>query len=99
MLNQERKNKILEIIEEKGAVSVSELTEMLNASESTIRRDLIELSKKGNINRVHGGATLSDRQFIAREADVSSKETETLSKRKKSPNIAQNSFRTMISFI
>lgn len=83
MLNQERKNKILEIIEEKGAVSVSELTEMLNASESTIRRDLIELSKKGNINRVHGGATLSDRQFIAREADVSSKETENIEQKKK----------------
>lgn len=49
MLNQERKNKILEIIEEKGAVSVSELTEMLNASESTIRRDLIELSKRATL--------------------------------------------------
>ena len=42
MLNQERKKKILEIIEEKGAVSVTELTKMLGASESTIRRDLIE---------------------------------------------------------
>ena len=61
MLNQERKKKILEIIEEKGAVSVTELTKMLGASESTIRRDLIELSKKGNINKVHGGATLTNR--------------------------------------
>lgn len=83
MLNQERKNKILEIIEEKGAVSVTELTKLLGASESTIRRDLIELSKKGNINKVHGGATLTNRQFIALEADVSAKETENISQKKK----------------
>ncbi len=83
MLNQERKNRILQIIEEKGAVSVSQLTKMLGASESTIRRDLIELSKKGNINKVHGGATLTNRQFIALEADVSAKETENISQKKK----------------
>lgn len=82
MFNQERKNKILEIIEEKGAVSVTQLTKMLGASESTIRRDLIELSKKGNINKVHGGATLSGKQFIAHEADVSSKETENTDQKK-----------------
>lgn len=82
MFNQERKNKILEIIEEKGAVSVTELTKLFGASESTIRRDLIELSKKGNINKVHGGATLSGRQFIAHEADVTSKETENTAQKR-----------------
>ena len=83
MLNQERKKKILEIIEEKGAVSVTELTKMLGASESTIRRDLIELSKKGNINKVHGGATLTNRQFIAQEADDTAKETENTFQKEK----------------
>lgn len=83
MLNQERKNKILHIIEHKGAVSVTELTKLLNASESTIRRDLIELSKKGNINRVHGGATLNRRQFISLEPQVSEKETENIDEKKK----------------
>lgn len=83
MFSQERKNKILQIIEEKGAVSVTELTKMLGASESTVRRDLIELSKKGNINKVHGGATLSNRQFISLEADVRAKETENIQPKKK----------------
>ncbi len=41
MLNQERKNRILQIVQEQGAASVSELTKILGASESTIRRDLI----------------------------------------------------------
>lgn len=83
MFSQERRNKVLQIIEEKGAVSVAELTKLLGASESTVRRDLIELSKKGNINKVHGGATLSSRQFISLEADVSAKETENTAQKRK----------------
>ncbi len=83
MFSQERRNRILQIIEEKGAVGVTELTKLLGASESTVRRDLIELSKRGNVNKVHGGATLSNRKFISLEADVSSKETENIEQKKK----------------
>ncbi|MEE1007246.1 MAG: DeoR family transcriptional regulator, partial [Acutalibacteraceae bacterium] len=39
MLNQERREAILKIVNEKGAASVTELTEALGVSESTIRRD------------------------------------------------------------
>lgn len=73
MLNQERREAILKIVNEKGAASVSELTGALGVSESTIRRDLLELSRGGGITKVHGGATLNKRQYIADEDAVSDK--------------------------
>ena len=47
MLAQERFERILEILREKQSVTVVELTEKLNTSESTIRRDLTELNRQG----------------------------------------------------
>ena len=57
MLTEERYAAILKLLEEKKAVSVLELTELLNSSESTIRRDLTALHQMGKLTKVHGGAT------------------------------------------
>ena len=38
-------------------MTVQELTELLDISESTVRRDLTELHKRGTLIKVHGGAT------------------------------------------
>lgn len=46
----------------KGFVKISDLSEILNVSESTIRRDLDFLAKLGKIQRVHGGAQLEEKQ-------------------------------------
>ena len=54
MLAQERFERILEILREKQSVTVVELTEKLNTSESTIRRDLTELNRQGLLIMVHG---------------------------------------------
>lgn len=56
MLNAERKQLIMESIEKLGVIKLQELVEGLATSESTIRRDLIELEEQGLIQRVHGGA-------------------------------------------
>lgn len=56
MIPAERHNRILELIETQHAVSVSQLCEVLDVSEMTIRRDLRLLSSKGLLARVHGGA-------------------------------------------
>ena len=40
MLSEERFEVILKLLEEKNTVTVNELVEKLNTSESTIRRDL-----------------------------------------------------------
>lgn len=57
MLTEERYSMILRLLEERGAVSVQELTALLGSSESTIRRDLSALHEEGRLNKVHGGAT------------------------------------------
>ena len=59
MLTQERHLQILAQLEEKGTVSVAQLTQLLGASESTVRRDLIALDRLGKLHKVHGGATLT----------------------------------------
>lgn len=46
MLNEERKNEIEKAVNEKGSVSVHELMQLFDASESTIRRDLNDMAAK-----------------------------------------------------
>ena len=60
MLAEERFSLIMEQLDRKRTVTVQELCEALNTSESTIRRDLTELDRQGKLNKVHGGATLPD---------------------------------------
>ena len=73
MLTQQRHEAILRQLQENGAVSVTELTEQLNTSESTIRRDLLALDRMGKLHRVHGGATQTNRQFLLSEDDIEEK--------------------------
>ncbi|MDD4302741.1 MAG: DeoR/GlpR family DNA-binding transcription regulator [Sphaerochaeta sp.] len=58
MLANERRNKILEFIQEDGSARVKTLSEMFHVSEPTIRQDLEVLEKDGHIVREHGGAFL-----------------------------------------
>lgn len=60
MLPLERQNKILEILEQRQAVSVDELSALLYSSGATIRRDLQALENGGMIRRTHGGAVHID---------------------------------------
>ena len=75
MLAEERFSLIMEQLDRKRTVTVQELCEALNTSESTIRRDLTELDRQGKVNKVHGGATLPDSQFLADEPTMAAKET------------------------
>lgn len=56
MLKSERKQVILEKIKEEQFVRLEELVDILNTSESTVRRDLDDLEAAGKLRRVHGGA-------------------------------------------
>ena len=60
MFTEERFNIILEELKKKGIVSVTDLVKMLDASESTIRRDLNTLDKDGLLKKIHGGAISID---------------------------------------
>ena len=56
MLAEERKRKIMDMLEKSRIVKVAELSRALDATEATIRRDLEELQKQDKLRRVHGGA-------------------------------------------
>lgn len=60
MLKEERQSIILEKIKYSSKALSSELSVELSVSEDTIRRDLKELSDRGLIRRVHGGAIRQD---------------------------------------
>lgn len=49
---------ILKLLAGKEKVSVTELSNLLNVSEATIRTDLNALAKQGKVDRTHGGAHL-----------------------------------------
>jgi len=56
MIAHERKQFILDLLMKNKSVSVAQLSEMLDTSEVTIRRDLKDLEKENALKRTHGGA-------------------------------------------
>lgn len=56
----ERRQLILNILQEKKRVTVKELAKTVNVSEATLRTDLNILEEEGLLTRTHGGAVLND---------------------------------------
>ncbi|MBP1989714.1 DeoR/GlpR family DNA-binding transcription regulator [Paenibacillus eucommiae] len=56
MLVAERYEKIVSLVNERGAIRVSELSDLCLVTEETIRRDLDRLEQAGRLRRSHGGA-------------------------------------------
>ena len=73
MLTEERHLIILDNINKRKSMELTELCEILNASESTIRRDLAFLDEKGMLQKVRGGAIAIDESFSLLEPDVDEK--------------------------
>ena len=55
-LAEERRQHIVDTVEQQGKVLAAELAQRFNTSEDTIRRDLRDLDAAGLLRRVHGGA-------------------------------------------
>lgn len=60
MLPLERQKKIIERLSQDGVVTVSRLSEELEVTEETVRRDLEKLEKQEVLRRTHGGALPMD---------------------------------------
>jgi DeoR/GlpR family transcriptional regulator of sugar metabolism len=56
MLDTERRQQIVDLVEQRKSLTVTELGAHFSVSAATIRRDLNLLSKRGMIERAHGGA-------------------------------------------
>ena len=78
MIKEERLNIILNTLNKDQKVLLSDLSEQLNVSEDTIRRDIKTLSYRGLLKAVRGGAvphSPTPRHFRAREHyDLGSKD-------------------------
>lgn len=73
MLVAERHQKIIELVNERKSIRVSELSQIFTITEETIRRDLEKLEKRKKIIRSHGGAvsintsSVSEVSYLERE--------------------------------
>lgn len=56
MLVAERLQKIVQLVNERGSMRVTELSELCRVTEETIRKDLDKLEAEGKLVRSHGGA-------------------------------------------
>ena len=72
MFEEERLQMINQYIQTHSRASVSELCELLDVSESTVRRDLKELEIKGALKRTHGGAVFPE--LVSSEPTFTEKE-------------------------
>lgn len=76
MLAEDRLERIVDLVNQNGSITASELMQRLDASESTIRRDLNRLDEAGRIVKVHGGATSTGRTLVSLDQTVGEKHAE-----------------------
>lgn len=79
MLVAERHQKIVELVNERLSIRVSELSKLFSVTEETIRRDLEKLEKENKLKRSHGGAVSVQEES---ETDVSEREITNIAEKK-----------------
>lgn len=82
LLAEERFAMILDLLAQKRSATVLELCDALDASESTIRRDLTQLDRQGLLKKVHGGATLVGRTVLADEPPMAAREEQSVEEKR-----------------
>lgn len=83
MIAEERRTRIVDMVNTYGTVTLTNLTEDLDASESTVRRDLDRLHRDGLLKRVHGGATkLSTFEVVRANATLESRSLEHMEEKR-----------------
>lgn len=73
MLAEQRYNIILDLVEKNKSVTVTEIREVLHASESTVRRDITALHNASKLIKVFGGAVSIESNLTAIEPTVAQK--------------------------
>ena len=82
MLTEQRYEQILKLLEKEGSITVTEVKELLNTSESTVRRDITALHNAGKLVKVFGGAVASDHVVTPQEPTVAQKMTVHVSEKR-----------------
>ena len=79
--NKERQAHIARLLEKNERINVNQLFEILQVSKETIRRDLKEMEEAGIIQRVHGGAVLSEASKGVKEYPLLTREIRNYSEK------------------
>jgi DeoR family transcriptional regulator of aga operon len=69
LLPLQRRERIVAFLQRHGAVTLQQLAQSVDASISTLRRDLDALEAEGMLDRTHGGALLRQQQYSTFEPD------------------------------
>ncbi|MFN0263205.1 DeoR/GlpR family DNA-binding transcription regulator [Tepidamorphus sp. 3E244] len=97
MWAKERHQRIVSLLAARHQVSANELADMLGVSRETVRRDLLDLEKVGQVNRVHGGAVLpepiSEEPFLERKKEQVRAKSEIA---RKAASLVQPGFSIMV---
>ena len=83
----QRLEEITKLVNKKGTVRISEITESFGVTDMTVRRDLIELEQQGLLKKIHGGAR-SNSAFQYREISHEEKHMLNIEEKKYIANIA-----------
>lgn len=83
-----RHARIVEMLRETGAVSVTQAAADLGVSDMTLRRDLLELESAGKLMRVHGGAVAAGNLRAAPDVDEPSFDSRMLHRHEAKQRIA-----------
>lgn len=74
MIGDERRARIVELVNANGAMSVNDLVDALDTSDATIRRDLSILHRSGALRRTYGGATsIATLEFVPTDRTLESR--------------------------
>lgn len=98
MLQEERFMEIVKLVDSKKSVTVQELMDFLQASESTVRRDLGVLHNQGRLIKVHGGAVACNNYLVA-DIDVEEKAAFIEKKRKPLPDMLHHLLKKKILYL
>jgi DeoR family transcriptional regulator of aga operon len=83
MLGYERRAHIRRLLAARGQVSVTELSEMLSVSPSTVRRDLGRMVNEGLAERHHGGAVASKAGVATSQPPLRQRASEQLEEKRR----------------
>lgn len=73
MLTKQRQEFILGLLKDRGSITVTEVKELLETSESTVRRDITALDREGKLVKVFGGAVAVKQKITTHEYTVAQK--------------------------
>ena len=99
MTSEERKQKILEILNKENTVKVNALSKYFKTSEVTIRSDLADMESKGLLSRIHGGAISSYKPYYTMNSNqrISANQPQKTIVAKKISSMIENNDTVMIN--